>query len=104
MWIKAIRRENWKPSKFSVICSEHFLLTDYQLYANPTRPKEGAVASVFPTYPSHLHKKVQVCKLPAQRFIPARDCDKGGVVEITGENVEKSTDIEAGNQIAMQMF
>ena len=28
-WLKAIKRDKWKPGKWSKICCEHFKLTDY---------------------------------------------------------------------------
>ncbi|GJQ83581.1 hypothetical protein Trydic_g10928 [Trypoxylus dichotomus] len=30
LWMEAIKRENWKPSKTSRICSQHFKDTNYQ--------------------------------------------------------------------------
>lgn len=28
-WIAKVRRENWIPSSYSFLCSDHFLLTNY---------------------------------------------------------------------------
>ncbi|XP_067929791.1 THAP domain-containing protein 2-like [Watersipora subatra] len=30
-WIKAVRREQWTPSKSSVLCSDHFTSESYQV-------------------------------------------------------------------------
>ncbi len=55
-WIKAVRRENWKPNKSSDICSEHFISSDYE---EPLpgdirrRLKPDAVPSQF-KFPPHL--------------------------------------------------
>lgn len=58
MWIKAIRRENWKPSKTSRICGQHFVDTDYINKPGTSLKllKPEAIPSVFP-YPKHLVKK-----------------------------------------------
>ncbi|CAH1364245.1 unnamed protein product [Tenebrio molitor] len=70
LWIQAIKRENWSPSKTSRICGMHFLETDYK-----NRPgcsikllKPDAVPSVF-TFPKHLqqeNKYVNKCKQKGQ--------------------------------------
>ncbi|KAK9685480.1 THAP domain [Popillia japonica] len=30
-WVKAVRRENWKPSKHSKLYSDHFLSSDFKV-------------------------------------------------------------------------
>lgn len=32
LWLKAIRRENWTPGKWSKICSKHFFKRDFMQY------------------------------------------------------------------------
>ncbi|XP_039277668.1 THAP domain-containing protein 1 isoform X1 [Nilaparvata lugens] len=59
LWIEAIRRKNWKPSKSSRICGAHFLSTDYLQKPGSTQKllKPDAIPSVF-SFTSHLLKKV----------------------------------------------
>ncbi|CAK1592754.1 unnamed protein product [Parnassius mnemosyne] len=54
MWLKAIRRQNFKPKKNSRLCRNHFLETDYQktsIYTGNEHQhrylKKTAVPSVF---------------------------------------------------------
>lgn len=58
LWIKAIRREG-SPSKFSRICGEHFLPTDYVIRPGTTAKllKPDVVPSLF-SFPKHLKPKV----------------------------------------------
>ena len=59
LWIIAIRRDNWYPSKTSRICGQHFLATDYQFKPGCTQKalKFDAVPSVF-AFPKHLVRNV----------------------------------------------
>ena len=58
-WISAIRRKEFKPSKASKICSEHFTENDYLIRPGTyvRRLKPDAVPSVFPAFPSYLKEK-----------------------------------------------
>ncbi|CAG9813010.1 unnamed protein product [Phaedon cochleariae] len=58
LWIEAVHRENWTPSKTSKLCGEHFLPTDY--IDKPGRTarllKPDAVPSIF-AFTRHLPPK-----------------------------------------------
>lgn len=58
LWIQALRRDKWTPSKTSRLCGEHFLPTDYinQPGLAVKRLKPDAVPSVF-SFPKHLLPK-----------------------------------------------
>ncbi|KAJ8945216.1 hypothetical protein NQ314_009285, partial [Rhamnusium bicolor] len=58
-WIKAIRRDNWQPMKFSKLYSDHFLTSDYEDIGEKIyrRLKDSAIPSVF-KFPQHLQKKI----------------------------------------------
>ncbi|XP_067124850.1 THAP domain-containing protein 1-like, partial [Centruroides vittatus] len=64
-WIKAVSRKDenssklWKPSDWSVVCSKHFLESDYKPGLKKRILIRNAVPSVFPEYPSY---KQIVCK------------------------------------------
>lgn len=58
-WLKAISRKDFMPndtSCSSVVCSLHFLDSDYHQSGSSSRRrlKPGAVPSIFPAYPSYL--------------------------------------------------
>ncbi|XP_065210031.1 THAP domain-containing protein 2-like [Planococcus citri] len=57
-WIHAIRRKNWQPGKYTRLCSEHFLASDYDppVVCGKLRLKSTAIPSVF-DYPEHLQPK-----------------------------------------------
>ena len=59
LWIAAVGRWKWHPTRFSHICSEHFLSTDYSVPPGMPRPRlnPSAVPSVFPDSPKHLRKE-----------------------------------------------
>lgn len=48
-WILAIRRAKWKPTIYSVVCSEHFEDSDFNRVPDrkQTKLKQNAVPSVF---------------------------------------------------------
>ena len=57
MRVAAIKRDDFTPSDQTVICSEHFLPTDYKdddIGYNQKKLKDDVVPSVFPAFPSHL--------------------------------------------------
>ncbi|XP_046383548.1 uncharacterized protein LOC124154082 isoform X2 [Ischnura elegans] len=60
-WVKAIARVNWVPSKSSAVCSQHFRPEDMDYTGQTRRLRDGAVPSVFPTYPKHLQSTKMVC-------------------------------------------
>lgn len=68
LWIRAIRRENWNPSKTSRLCGEHFLPSDYQDIPGSKRKvlKLDAVPSVF-NFPKHLKTVTKPRKEPVRR-------------------------------------
>lgn len=57
-WVAACRRQNWKPTTYSVICSAHFKKGDYQIRPGASKQylKEDAVPSAF-NFPDHLKTK-----------------------------------------------
>ncbi|GFY19490.1 THAP-type domain-containing protein [Trichonephila clavipes] len=48
-WLKMIRRENFKPSAHSLICSDHFEDTcfEYQPFTNRRQLKRGSIPTIF---------------------------------------------------------
>ena len=71
-----MKRDNWKPSKYSVLCEKHFTPDDYvrvkgQLTdcLKPTL-KPNAVPSVF-DFPPHLINKATKPRNPAKRKAPS---------------------------------
>ncbi|GFX63173.1 THAP-type domain-containing protein [Trichonephila clavipes] len=48
-WLKMIRRENFKPSAHSLICSDHFEETcfEYQPFTNRRQLKQGSIPTIF---------------------------------------------------------
>ncbi|XP_006013740.1 THAP domain-containing protein 1 [Latimeria chalumnae] len=46
-WVNAVRRENFKPTKYSFICSEHFTQESFRRECNNKLLKENAVPTIF---------------------------------------------------------
>nr|CAI5864666.1 unnamed protein product [Callosobruchus analis] len=72
-WLKAILRDDWFPSKYSVVCALHFLKHDiirediYQLPDGSVKNvpikislKSGSFPSIFPNLPKYISKNVPV--------------------------------------------
>lgn len=72
-WITAIHRKDWKPSKASRICSEHFKPQDFlhrpgtAWYPYIRRLKHDAVPSVFSNYSNNLVSNKS--KLEKEKFL-----------------------------------
>lgn len=68
MWVNAIRRENWSPTKTSRICGEHFKKTDYVIKpgCNMKILKPDSVPSIF-AYPNYLLKKNNTARRVLER-------------------------------------
>ena len=85
MWLQAMRRKGWHPSKSERICEKHFIPGDYQY--SPTLPfsqtlgrrylKKDAVPSVF-NFPEHLVKKNVERRAPPKRFHPPESNETAG--------------------------
>ncbi|GBN26910.1 hypothetical protein AVEN_91428-1 [Araneus ventricosus] len=59
-WLLALRRVNFRPTKYSRLCSEHF--SENQIDRTSlacVRLKENAVPNIFKGYPKHLQKKLK---------------------------------------------
>jgi hypothetical protein len=69
-WIQALRREKFEPSASHVLCSEHFLPSDYVEHSDMlsiVSLKKTSVPSLFKGFPSHLQPKEGVKK---RRVLP----------------------------------
>ncbi|XP_046981545.1 THAP domain-containing protein 6-like [Schistocerca americana] len=54
LWVKALGRKDWEPSKYSKVCSQHFREQDIDRTSVSTvRIRENAVPSIFPAFPAH---------------------------------------------------
>lgn len=56
-WTINIRRKNWKPTRSTLICSDHFTEDCFDRTGSTTRLREAAVPTLF-KFPPHLQKKV----------------------------------------------
>ncbi|XP_035205582.1 THAP domain-containing protein 1-like isoform X2 [Stegodyphus dumicola] len=70
-WVRAVRRANWKPTKFSRICSEHF--SEDQIDRTSlccVRLRDYAVPNIFKAFPPYLQKLIKnPQKPPTESFI-----------------------------------
>ncbi|KAJ0057632.1 hypothetical protein NL108_011580, partial [Boleophthalmus pectinirostris] len=46
-WVSAMRRDNFRPTKYSSLCSQHFTQDSFKRECNNRVLKENAVPSVF---------------------------------------------------------
>ncbi|TRY57584.1 hypothetical protein DNTS_032066 [Danionella cerebrum] len=56
-WVSALRRRNFVPKNWSVLCSCHFNPEDFDRTGQSTRLREGVIPSVF-NFPDHIRKQV----------------------------------------------
>lgn len=55
-WIKAVRRENWIPSKHAVLCSAHFEEKMIDRSMKRIILAKTAIPTIFSAFPKHLQK------------------------------------------------
>ncbi len=55
-WLKAVRRQDWMPSKSTKLCFVHFEENMIDRTMNRVLLKSDAVPTIFPAFPSHLQK------------------------------------------------
>lgn len=60
--MKLIKRKDFIPTKYSFICSEHFIPEDYQIRpaASVRLLKEDAYPRIFNGFPKYLQEKMPV--------------------------------------------
>ncbi|XP_047112750.1 zinc finger protein 3 homolog isoform X1 [Schistocerca piceifrons] len=76
LWIKALRRIDWKPTKHSRICSVHFREADIDRTSlSNVRIRCGAVPCIFSSFTSYMQNKEE--PLPAEND----ECDYRSEVE-----------------------
>ncbi len=66
-WLIKIRRQKFKPSKWSCLCSLHFEEDSFVPNKKRRILKKQAVPSIFPSFPKHLQKKAKARKPPKDR-------------------------------------
>jgi hypothetical protein len=54
-WLIAMRREDFKASDSSKVCSQHFVDEDFDRTGQTVRLRAGVIPSVF-DFPNHLQK------------------------------------------------
>jgi hypothetical protein len=63
-WLHQIRRENFVPSKWTTVCSDHFEFECF-IVGNKNRfLRKGSIPTLFPSFPSHLQTKSRKRKEP----------------------------------------
>lgn len=74
-WISQINIKDFKPTKHSKLCSDHFKNEDYKPDSNLKLLKDDAFPTIFQDFPIHLQKKLenechvlQICKVKVYYF------------------------------------
>ncbi|XP_067871151.1 THAP domain-containing protein 2-like [Heterodontus francisci] len=62
-WIRLVRRENFKPSKHTFLCSKHFEQTCFDRTGQTRRLREDAVPTIF-DFPPHIQNQLASRKTP----------------------------------------
>ncbi|GCB77352.1 THAP domain-containing protein 2-like [Scyliorhinus torazame] len=62
-WIRLVRRENFKPSKHTFLCSKHFEQTCFDRTGQTRRLREDAVPTIF-DFPQQMQNKLVSRKTP----------------------------------------
>jgi len=55
-WVVNVRRENWKATDSSVLCSSHFEEGCFDRTGQTVRLRDGAIPTIF-DFPQHLQPK-----------------------------------------------
>uniref|UniRef100_UPI00358E33D7 THAP domain-containing protein 1-like n=1 Tax=Myxine glutinosa TaxID=7769 RepID=UPI00358E33D7 len=68
-WVVNVKRDKWKPSKKSVLCSDHFDDSCFDRTGQTTRLRENSLPTIF-DFPTHLQKDERKRKPPKPRSFP----------------------------------
>ncbi|KAH8039294.1 hypothetical protein HPB51_005540 [Rhipicephalus microplus] len=71
-WVVNLKRDKWKPSPGSRLCSSHFTEACFDRSGSRTRLKSDAIPTLF-SFPEHLQKH--------PRFLPVLDFDVASVLD-----------------------
>ena len=89
-WVRAMRREDFSPTRFSRLCSKHFKNEDFDRSLNTVRLPDGAVPCIFEAFPAHLNREEKPKrKTPKVRLMDPKELP----VQTSVENVEESKTI-----------
>ncbi|CAL1272052.1 unnamed protein product [Larinioides sclopetarius] len=106
-WLLALRRVNFRPTKYSRLCSEHF--SENQIDRTSlacVRLKANAVPNIFKGYPKHLQKKLKrlsstenesMMRLKRKCIVQDEDCMSDEGLEESEESVSQSENAEQVN-------
>ena len=61
LWVAALRRKEFQPTKYSKICADHFEDACFDRTGQTTRLRDTAVPTIF-AFPSHLNKVISHTK------------------------------------------
>ncbi|XP_072387136.1 THAP domain-containing protein 2-like [Diabrotica undecimpunctata] len=106
-WIIAIRRENFKPTKSSKICSKHFTADSFITsgWSSKKQLKKDAVPSIF-DFPNILIKQVKTRKFSVKRETVSdkTTCSKRENIHIltTNESTTIKTPVEISEETTLQ--
>ena len=80
-WIVALRREKFVPTKYSYVCSAHFVAEDYLTSKEATKPrlKDNAVPSIF-SFPKHLGTTITKTRKPPKRKIETMPTEEDRII------------------------
>jgi hypothetical protein len=53
-WIQAVRRQNWTPSQYDVLCSDHFASNCFKTTNSRRKLLPTSVPTIFTAFPAHL--------------------------------------------------
>ena len=74
-WLHALKRDNFKASSSSRICSKYFKIDYFDKNVTAYKKRQSAaVASAFKSFPMHLQRNVQRVKPPKKRNIVNPTC------------------------------
>ena len=102
-WTRAIRRENFKPTQNSRICSDHFIIDDYFVKGDGTFClNKDAIPSVFEAFPKHFQKPKTKRKAPKDRSdIPTKKVKPDSSTATTSQNVDEIGPVTDADEVTV---
>ncbi|KAG0443270.1 hypothetical protein HPB47_015108 [Ixodes persulcatus] len=96
-WLQAIKRDDWLPSTYSMVCSRHFVPSDY-VEGKRRKLKKGAIPSIFwSMQPSNITKMKDAirrkCSTPySSEVLKKRQCLDTGSSQVTDATSSSTLD------------